>query len=475
MKTLILATAALFNSLDPASVAQTLAYHELYPDHTPSLERAMDLLHASSKEEIAVATSALNHASKQLSEYEVTLIENLASHLPNRRLKGYYASSERDVLACPSEQIDLGMALLLSQLDGNEDAHLQARRYSAMLDLMALQILAHLPKGATQLEKIQETNQFIFEHMHFRFPPHSLYAEQIDLYTFLPSVMDNHLGVCLGVTALYLAIAQRLDLPLEIITPPGHIYIRYREKERVTNIETTARGVNHPSERYLSVNTRSLEQRTLKEVIGMTHVNQASTYLHTHRFEDAVRVYEKALPYMRDDVLVKELLGYSYLLTGKKEQGEALLRQIEGHLPDWAVVKHGIVEDYLDGNVGLDGIAAIFSEVDETRDSILSKQIELQKILEKYPKFKEGIHQLAVTWIQLNRAKEAIEALKRYDALDPDNPVIAYYLAVLHGERHDFKTCWHYLKRAESITAARDFSPKALKELRQTLTLHCPE
>lgn len=472
---LLLATAALFNSLDPSSVAQTLAYYELHPDHNPSLQRAMELLKASSKEEVEVASTALSRASEQLTEDEVGLIEQLASHLPNRRLKGYYATSEKEVFACPSEEIDLGMALLLSQLDGKEDACLQARRYSAMLDLMALQILACLPANATPLQKIQETNRFIFDQMHFRFPPHSVYAEQIDLYTFLPSVMDNHLGVCLGVTALYLAIAQRIDLPLEIITPPGHIYIRYREGERITNIETTARGVNPPSETYLSVNTRSLQQRTLKEVIGMTHVNQASTYLHARKFEEAVATYEKAQPYMPEDALVKELLGYSYILTGKKEEGEALLRQIEGHVPDEAVVSHGIVEDYLAGKVGPEGIQAIFSRVDETRDSILEKQKELKEILEKYPNFKEGIQQLAVTWIQLHRMKEAIEVLKRYDALNPENPVTAYYLAVLHGERHDFKACWRYLKQAESITARRDFSPKALKELRRTLVLHCPE
>ncbi len=475
MSILLLATAALFNSLDPASVAQNLAYYNLHPEHTPSLQRTQNLLGVSTREEIDLIAGALGSSSELLTEHEVAQIERLASHLPNRRLQGYNATSEKEIFACPPEQLDIGMALLLSQLEGKEDAHLQARRYSAMLDLMALQILAQLPDTATHFEKIQETNRFIFEKMHFRFPPHSLYADQIDLYTFLPSVMDNHLGVCLGVTALYLAISQRLDLPLEIITPPGHIFIRYRDGDQITNIETTARGINPPSEIYLSLNTKSLQQRTLKEVIGMTHVNQASTYLHVHKFDEAVRAYEKALPYMPEDTLVKELLGYSYLFTGKKEEGEKLLKEIEGSAPYETLVSNGIAQDYLAGNVGLEGIAAIFSRVDETRDSIQEKQEELQNILEKYPNFKEGIHQLAVTWIQLNRAKEAIELLKRYDALDPHNPVTAYYLAVLHGERHDYKTCWHYLKRAESITAEHDFSPKALKELRRTLSLHCPE
>ncbi len=475
MSALFFATAALFNSLDPTSLAQTLAYHELYPEHSQSFKRAFSLLNASEDEEIDVVSSALNNASEELSNEQITVIEKLAAHLPNRQLKGYKACSEEDVKACPSDEIDLGVALLLSQLDGQEGAHFQARRYSAMLDLMALQILAKLPPNATSLEKIQETNRFIFDQMHFRFPPHSVYAEKIDLYTFLPSVMDNHLGVCLGVTALYLAIAQRIDLPLEIITPPGHIYVRYREGERIINIETTARGVDMPSETYLSVNTRSLTQRTLKEVIGMTHFNQASTYLQTREYDKAVAAYEKALPYMQEDALLKELLGYTYLFTGKKEAGERLLHEIEGTIPEYAVARLGIVEDYLAGKVGLEGIKAIFSRVDETRDSIIEKQHELLGILEEHPEFREGLHQLAVTWVQLNRTKEALKVLKEYEAIDAENPVTAYYLAVLHGERHDYKSCWQYLKQAEKLTAERDFSPRALRDLRRTLTLHCPE
>ena len=402
----------------------------------------------------------LKGATQELSEQEIVLIESLASHFPNRRLKGYLAITEEEVITLPTEEIDLGKALILSQLGSSKDAGIQARSYSAMLDLMALQILARLPPEATPLEKIQETNRFIFDQMHFRFPPHSAYTENIDLYTFLPSVMDNHLGVCLGVAALYLAIAQRIDLPFEIITPPGHIYVRYREGEKCVNIETTARGVHMEDETYLSVQNPSLQQRTLKEVIGMTHVNQASTYLYKAEYAKAVQAYEKAKPYMPEDPLVKELLGYSYLFTEKKEEGEALLKEV-------GKGTHSIAEDYLAGKVDKDGIEAVFMLVDESRDSLLLKQKRLEKVLQKYPEFRDGLHQLAVTWIQLNRAREAIHALLQCHDLDPSDAVTTYYLAVLHGQRSDYKNCWHYLKCAEEITSKENFSPKALRELRR--------
>lgn len=461
---------ALFNSLDPSSVTQALAFFELYPDSREALQRVMKLLKIEEPEKASCLPYLINFHQGSFSEEEITFIESLAAHLPNRKLKGYYARSEKEVMALPSEEIDLGMALLFTQMNELEEAYYQARSYSATLDLMALQILARLPLTATAEDKIRETNRLIFEELHFRFPPQSVYAQDIDLYTFLPSVMDNHLGVCLGVTALYLALSQRLDLPLEIITPPGHIYIRLRKGEEVINIETTARGVHIPSEEYLSLNTSRLEERTLKEVIGMTHVNQASVYLYAGAFEKAARAYEKAMPYMVDDPLLTELLGYSYVLSGKEKEGKALLKKIR----DYAEA-HKAATDYLEGRVDESGLKAMFMRVDENRDSILEKKGQIEEILKKFPHFRDGWNQLGICWIQLNRYKEALTAWERYHRLDPKNPVVEYYLAALYGERYNFKKSWEHLKNAEALTAEMGYTPKALVTLKKELRLLSPE
>jgi regulator of sirC expression with transglutaminase-like and TPR domain len=92
---------------------------------------------------------------------------------------------------------------------------------------MALQILARLPENASSEEMIRVMNEMLFNEMRFRFPPQSLGIKEVDLYTVLPSVLDSRRGVCLGVSIIYLCLAQRLDLNLEVITPPGHIYVRY--------------------------------------------------------------------------------------------------------------------------------------------------------------------------------------------------------------------------------------------------------
>ncbi len=467
----------LYNTLDPRSVAQALAFYELYPqspEGEQALDRAAKLLQTkSSIVPLAPLINRLAGCTEQLDETQLVLVENLGSIFPNRKLKGYLAQSEEELFALPPEEIDLGKALILSQMD--ENAAAAARNYSALLDLMALQIKGRLPELASAEQKIKEMNRFIFQEMHFRFPPQSIHAKEIDLYTFLPSVMDNHLGVCLGVTALYLAIAQRLDLPLEIVTPPGHIYVRYNDGKQLINIETTARGVNMPSESYLGVNTRRLQLRTIKEVVGMTHVNQASVYLNTEQFSKALTAYEKARPYMYDDPLVKELLAYTYLFEGRKDEGRSLLEEVKDVIPDHAVCGHMLAKDYLYGKVDEEGIKAVFSQVDHSRASIVAKQERLKATLEKHPDFRDGLQQLAVCWVQLNRAKEAIELLERYHAICPKDATVNYYLAVLHGERCDYKSCWAYLLEAEQLVKERSFYPKALRELRQELSFICPE
>ena len=405
---------------------------------------------------------------KVLSEELIASIEKMADHLPNRKLKGYHVRSEEEVIALPSDQIDVGKALIFSQIKETEEARVQARDYSALLDLMALQILAKAPLDSSPLKKITATNELIFDDMHFRFPPHSVYVQKIDKYTFLPSVMDDHLGVCLGVSALYLAISQRIGLPLEALTPPGHIYLRYRHRDEKINIETTARGVHIPEEHYLSLTTPSLEVRTHKEVIGMTHVNEGSAYLQQENFARAAQSYETALPYLKDP-MVDELLGYCYCLTGKEKEGkELLIKSLDGE-------RRTTAADFLVGETDLDGIRAVFMHVDETKESIEKKKSVLEKVVKKCPKFREGLSQLAVCWLQLNRAKEALPYLERFQKLDPTDPTNSYYLSVIYGMRKDYKNCWLYFNHVCSLVSDRDKLPKALRELRRELTMVCPE
>ncbi|MCE5315960.1 MAG: tetratricopeptide repeat protein [Parachlamydia sp.] len=482
---------ALYNSLDTTSIAQHLAFYQLYPNapegvlalkHTwkllmdSSATRAdMPLLFHSIDGIIALIHKPLGSQQTSLNEAELKAVEQIAARLPHRKLKGHGVWSEAEVLRLEPEEIDLARGLLLSQLSDTNEPRQQIRSYEALMDLMALQILARVPMDAAPEAKIRAINHYIFAEMGFRFPPHSLYAKDIDLYTFLPSVLDSHRGVCLGVSILYICLAQRLQLPLEMVTPPGHIYVRYRDPAREINIETTARGIHLDSEKYLGIDTRSLKQRTVKEVIGMAHFNQASVHWQQGHYEKAIAAYQKAMPYMADDMLLKELLGYNFLFTGQKEEGERLLRAVSDYLSEDAVARRTMAEDYLKGYADAEAIKSTFMEVDDNRASILKKRQTLEKVIEQHPQFRSGLMHLAITWLQLHRDGEALEVLERLHDIDPAEPTVEYYLAELYCERFDYHKAWHHLKNAERLCKDRQHCPKALKELRKEIAARCPE
>ncbi len=484
---------SLHNSLDPCSVSQHLAFYELYRETAEgkaALRRAWELLNGKSLPEnesstllpavdiqaiISLVTRQSSDSPVTLNEQQLCQVEKIAVRLTNRKLKGHQAWTREEILKMPPEEIDLARGLLLFQFDPSDDLVNNVRQYEASIDLMALQIAARLSPSASNEDKIREINRFIFQEMQFRFPPHSLYANDIDLYTFLPAVLDSRQGVCLGVSILYLALAQRLSLPLEIITPPGHIYVRYNNGPKIINIETTARGIDLPSEVYLGINTRRLQLRNLKEVIGMAFINQASVFWSKQDYPKTVALYEKALLFLPGDPLLKMFMGLNYLFIGRNSDGNKLFREIRHLTFDEAVSPETIPDDYLNGKIDAEGLKAIFLPVDETRESIVKKQKELEQIVKRYPNFRAGRLHLATTWMQLGRTNEAKEALETYHKLDPHSCIVEYYLAVISLEHLDYNQSWNYFKQAEALTQSRAHHPKALLSLKQQLRRSCPE
>jgi tetratricopeptide (TPR) repeat protein len=484
---------SIYTSLDPTSVAQHFAFYELYPDTAlgkKALHHAWELLHGAGHSEqvlpsidIQPIIAFVNRPPDQesaplLPEIQLQTIEKIAQHLKNRNLKGFGIWNHQTLESLAPDEIDLSRALFLAEMEEDSPAaRLQIRSYEAHIDLMALQILARLSDNPSPQEKIRAINDYIFGEMRFRFPPHSLWAKDIDVYTLLPSVLDSRRGVCLGVSILYLCLAQRLDLSLEAITPPGHIFVRYRDPKtgEILNIETTARGIDMPTELYLGIETRKLQERNIREVVGLAFMNQAAVSWHREDFATTIKLYERAKKFLPDDYLLNMFLGFNYLFANRKSDGIALLKKIKGVVPDHMVGCDTVAEDYLAGKTDIEGILAIYSEIDEKRSSILEKQKKLLEIVGKFPLFRQGIFHLAVTHLQLGREKEALPLLERYIGLNPNDPTANYYLSAIHFQRLNFKQAWKYLKQSEAIVSARGHHPRALQDLREALQRACPE
>lgn len=477
----------IYSQLERSSLTKLFAFYHLNKDNEygqKALDTAFSLINKHRDQDISLSTIPLFHSfdldsfltmlTKQpeevlpkLSKEQIEFMDKIASHLHHRQLKGHKAISKEEVLALPSNQVDLARAIFLSQYGDDID---RVKSYEASLDLFALAILARLNKNPTKEQIIENISYFIFYEMLFRFPPQSLSITDIDKYTFLPSILDSRHGVCLGVSILYLSLAQRLGIDLTICTPPGHIYLSYiNEKGEEINIETTARGINIPTKRYLSIQTKEIQHKELKNVVGLYHVNTASVFWHHGKYDKAIAHYQDALQYMPNDTLTQMLLGFNYLFTGEKEKGISYLQKVKGKKIRGSITKNLAVEDYLDGKVDEEGIKVIFESVNETRESIFAKQKQLEEIIKKYPAFRDGIFHLATTWLQLGRKKEALSILNKYHEIEGRNPIAEYYLTYLNMMRLKPNAAKRHFKNLSYILHQEEHEPKCLKDMEKML------
>jgi tetratricopeptide (TPR) repeat protein len=134
-----------------------------------------------------------------------------------------------------------------------------------------------------------------------------------------------------------------------------------------------------------------------------------------------------------------------------------------------------VTDDYLEGRADADALKAVYLHVDEKRQSVLEKQKKIQEVLKKFPRFRAGILQLAVTWLQLGRQQEALQTLELHHQIDPTNCVVEYYLSILSLQRLDYNKAWQHLRQTEKILSSREHKCKALRGLRDHLRRLSPE
>jgi len=453
---------ALLSSLNPQSIEEHLALYELFPNSIEgqtAKKRAIELLFKSENPNTSLSVSAIKTLFEHKTECDTTTlraIKNACSHLHNRKLKGYHAKTKEDILKLPAEEIDIAKAVFIST---NTDP-ITRENQEAILDLMAMQILAQNPK--TTEEMIDAINTLLFFELGYRFPPKSKLQGRVDEYTFLSSVMEAKKGICLGTVILYLAIAQRLGLPLEIITPPGHIFVRYRDDEKTINIETTARGIHLNDDTFKGLETKSLQKRSIKDVVGLAHVNAASKHLTQGNFKQAIQCYKKALHYLENDPHTLELLGYCYYALGDKNKAKTLLSQADD---PHTLHKNSLLDDCMQERIDPHMLTIYFSDTKNTRKAMQKRCKALQKALENAPQFTAGHFALAIAWLELDREKEALQALETYLKVCQDDLAAAYYASALYLKRADYQKAWAHYQSAHAIAKKHGHKTKILKEV----------
>lgn len=483
----------LYHGLDPASISEHLALYSLYPDHEvgqKALQEVYKLLSKTQPEDqkdlpqlpllalslegfTSLITKGEDQQQEFLEESHLEAIEALSFSLANRTLKGHGIQSEKELLALDPAELDLARALLIAQHEEEPIDWQWVRSYEAKLDFMALQILARLPKEASPKQIIQEMNRLIFFEMHYRYPALSSLKEEAEPFSRLTTVLDTKRGLCLGTSILYLCLAQRLGLPLEIMIPPGHIFVRYSSENETLNIETTARGINYPSKNYLDVNTTSIQKANLKEVIGFVFFNLAANDLTLSKnYPKAIEAYLKCLKYAPENSQAIELLGYAYALNQQEQQAKKCFKKLESMESKYHIASMYLdaPQEYLAGKINAEAIEVIIEQTKtQNQTTLKEKQKKLQKILKEMPHFKAGLYFLAETYQMLSEPKKALECLEKIHLQNPNYPYVEFSLAHLYLGEYNFSEAWKHYQQLESLCEKHHHHPQILKDFKRVL------
>jgi len=126
--------------------------------------------------------------------------------------------------------------------DFGADVDTIARAFTSLQDIAAC---VEQRSRRTRGDGIEDINAVVFGEFKFEREIESTASR----FFQLSSVLGDRRGSCLGLGALYLAIGERIGVPLDGILLPGHFFVRTRGPGR-HNVELLRRGETMPDEWY---------------------------------------------------------------------------------------------------------------------------------------------------------------------------------------------------------------------------------
>lgn len=157
---------------------------------------------------------------------------------------------------------------------------------------------------------------------------------QDNLQSLLPhTVIQHKKGSCLGVSLLFLLLAEKLDYPLYGVLLPGHFFVRYDNGKKFRNIEPNKKGYNHPLKYYLIqynidddswYNMKNLSQ---KETAAVLYYTIANICRKAGKLGSAKRYYRKSIAGLEDFAETWGNLAITYVSIGENDSARIAFTQ----------------------------------------------------------------------------------------------------------------------------------------------------
>lgn len=164
------------------------------------------------------------------------------------------AEAVREILSVPDAELDYARSKLA--LDALVDPSLDADWAMGELDRMAEAAHRMAGPGATADRKIAALRRLIYasgpwnDHRPFAYDHDNVRGADVRV-KLIASYLTTRRGDCVSMPALFLILADKLDVEIALVSAPFHLFVRYTDdRGRQVNLETTS-GANPARDEWI--------------------------------------------------------------------------------------------------------------------------------------------------------------------------------------------------------------------------------
>lgn len=262
--------------------------------------------------------------------------------LANNGREGLKVSTIDAMLALDEQDIDMGYGnLLIGKL---YDPGIDLAHFSEQLDAMAYELRERIQDPTDRNRVAATMADYIFNEKGF--------VADLDPYDedfLLHVLLETKHGRCSALVALYIALAERLDLPFQSVCIPEHIYIHWPASANgeALNIETTQDGVILADNVYVERGGGEfsekgkkfyLQPQSKRQTLAVLLSPLGSALREKERYDEAITACQLAISINVHDAEAWNNLGMVYRLSDSGELARVSYSKALAINPDFAAV-----------------------------------------------------------------------------------------------------------------------------------------
>src|SRR3990172_7556305 len=316
-------------------------------------------------------------------------------------------------------------------------------------------------RDETEPEQILKTiNVVLFNEFQFK------YVQTGDLERIsLNKVLDTKTGNCVGLSILYLSVAEGLRLPVYGVSAPEHIFVRYDDGDFRRNIETGYEGMFTPDSYYINMHGKRISQTsnrngyylknlTVDEVIADIYLNRSIIQKEKGSIEAALKDVNYAIELHGNDAVAYCNRGVIYEKMKNTERAISDYNKAIELNPDYAPAYYNRGSLYATIEVIDKAIMDYSKALSLDPGSILSyynrgiafKMVgrtdltieDLSRAISLDPKFVDAYASRGLTYAESGEPEKALEDFNKALELDPGNTEIYMKRGILHADAQRF-------------------------------------